>query len=454
MPDHDKNIEKFVRKIIEIQHSKFEKKITDGDLESIAEELGLSPGEWRDLLKVYDNHIIRAKGFMQFSNWDDALKELEQALTIKPHNPDALYLAANCSVKLWHEKKDAKYKKEGQKYARTCVNIDPTHRDALQLLSNLKRSVHKSVNKTSIAIAVILVVIVILAFISLFRRPASESDISVISTEESEKSEASEKEEDSQTSRKEENTTEPVIADDESPEVEVEFVKNNKSSGIEFNTQTSVFNKYDASFSYNFRGDFISKSHEISALKIKYDLFDENNKLVISKLKKIIDEHSPVARNNDIIPVDFLVYEKVNHVPNIKRALITVHYIEKQAAPPKYETSKKLDFEWLSSRPPNYNIEVSERFSKYTTSFGNDAYCNIIFEVKNTGNVDINLLKLELQWFDANGKVLQSKDFYVNSTSNPKIKREQIRLKSGTWSIKNGKNNKNLRYKVLISEIN
>lgn len=472
MADQHKKIETFVSKVLEIQNANFKQKINDDDLKSIAEELGLSEDEWKQLLGIFDDHITRAKGFINFSNWEDAAKELEQAIMIKPHDVNALYLLAYAYKQLWLSKNSSDYKTKAEQYARTCISLDASHSEAIKLLSDFKRKRTAQGNKTAFYVILSFVGLVfILVFGMFFYFFISTSEPETASIEYLEEMPAEEAGPESiyddlpssginqqQTNNTASKTDElPVkqpITEEPNPEIAVTFVQNNKSTNLKLDTESSLFKDYTESYSYTYKGNIIGNGIEISELKLKFELLDKSGTVVASSLKNVIEDYSPVARSMDLTPVEILIYEKKAEIPSVTDVHISVHYIKTSPAPQSYEPSKTVGFDWLSQRPANFNIEVKERFSNWTNSFNDDMFCKAVFEVKNTGNNNIKMLKFELQWYNGANEMLSTNDLYINATNTPTLKRDEIRVAGGTWSVKDGKKHTGLYYKIVVSEIN
>ena len=139
MNDEEDNVGRFIKKVSEIQYSKDDGEMSSAYLKQIAQEIGLSEGDWKKVQKVYEDHVKRGTGFLSHKNYEDALSEYQQALILHPDSEDTLYsLAAAYEGRSW-ETGSKTDREMAEKFAKQCLYISPTHQGALELISNLKR---------------------------------------------------------------------------------------------------------------------------------------------------------------------------------------------------------------------------------------------------------------------------------------------------------------------------
>ena len=75
------HLSRFIHRIYEIKES-HSNLITQNDLKAAAKEMGVTDREWVKLQDLFSSHLARAIGYHKYKNWDDAIHELDQALTI------------------------------------------------------------------------------------------------------------------------------------------------------------------------------------------------------------------------------------------------------------------------------------------------------------------------------------------------------------------------------------
>src|SRR5688572_26939215 len=64
------------------------------DFEAIARELGMSESDLAALRAEVDEHLTRARGYVEHGLWDDAIGELSQIGDLAPGRLDVLHVSA------------------------------------------------------------------------------------------------------------------------------------------------------------------------------------------------------------------------------------------------------------------------------------------------------------------------------------------------------------------------
>ncbi len=137
MDKKQENLDHFVKKLLELQAEKEqEATFSDEDLKFIAEGMGV---EVEDLEKAREDYATRAKGHLQYHNWQDAIKEYQQLLILSPQDAEAYYGLACAHAGLWKEKYSNAEKEKAIEYTEKALTFNPAHQQALQLLSQLRK---------------------------------------------------------------------------------------------------------------------------------------------------------------------------------------------------------------------------------------------------------------------------------------------------------------------------
>ena len=438
MPEN--NLERFIERILQIQENQKQQKLSQKELKDIAFEMGLNELDWRKIEETTNNHLIRAKGYMSYQNWEDAIKELEQAYPLNPQNADLLYNMAYSYKMQWQNTGNEVDKKQAESYARQCLNFTPTHKEAIQLISSFKRKEKfspKNSKKKYLIIGIVLFIIFLLLYLTLYQT----SDISMPKEHSIPPKEAV-------------NESSAVVSEDATSippsDIPVQWIKNKNSKGLKFNLESSKFSDYKESYSYKMTANINIKNIEVDLLKIKTELIDENNNVVQAKIKDAWSEYQSTLRSKDIIPLDVLIYVK-EKMPRFKKVKIIPYLIEKRFSDEKYEPSPKISFKWAILKPKNYNLEVRERFSSFSGS--GTIYHKLVLEIKNTGRLDIKKLRINLRWLNKDGKLVSNKMVYATISSQPKIQRGQTRIHGGTWRTPFKKLDEVGKLEVEVTEI-
>ena len=197
----------------------------------------------------------------------------------------------------------------------------------------------------------------------------------------------------------------------------------------------------------------IPKDKEIDILKIKIELIDKKGGVFLSDIKEVVADYFPVYRAGDVIPMDFLAYRKTGDIPKLKEARLSVQLIKKQNTSSNYTASPLKKLDWSYNKPANYDIEMRERLSSFSTSsYNNTLNHKLVLEFKNTGNTDIEKLQIETQWYDMQGKLLDSKTGYATISSYSKIKKGQTRIYQVFGALKDVKQIKEYKVSVVAVE--
>jgi hypothetical protein len=109
------------------------------DLEAIALELGMSEGDLTALRAEVDEHLTRARGYVEHELWDDAIGELAQIVDLTPGRADVLYTVALANAGRHRSTGDDGARRSAAAAARGCLQIDPSHRPSFELLRELER---------------------------------------------------------------------------------------------------------------------------------------------------------------------------------------------------------------------------------------------------------------------------------------------------------------------------
>jgi tetratricopeptide (TPR) repeat protein len=424
----DSNIEQFVAKILELQNAGFEKNLQESDLKTIADEMGISEMEWLSLMKIHDDHLTRGIAYLRYENSDDAIRELEQAVAIYPIHAQTLHYLALSYKHRWDKLHYPKDNEQALKYAQLCLEQTPTNEELIQLVSALKRPPKKKRHFKAwqwVAVwgAIIALIGVTIVFF-LYKKHTKLADIpDTIIQKEPFVSQA--------TSGKYETVS--------SNGIPVLLLKNEKSENLELSVQHSTFNKYDKSYSYELKADLIPQGIEITQIKVQVEVVDKDNKVVDTDVKNLLDSYQSPARSGDIMTLCHIQFENNKTVSQLKEVRVSVLYIEKQKSTVTYAPSKKIPTLWEGEKPANYDVEFRERVASVRENGNKSVYQEIVFEAQNIGNSDIKDLKIQIEWHDKSGKVVETKPLYINTSSVVALKRNQTHIVGGTWEVNSTK---------------
>jgi len=138
----NQTIENYIQRVTEL--SQLGQKIpTDEELNKIVTELGITEAEIASAKKQSEDHFTRARGYCDLRHWDEAIAELQEAVSFNPLNLDMLHLLASSHLGRWHEKHQKQDIQQLQMRVKQCLEIQPSHEESLNLLAKLDRAIRQ-----------------------------------------------------------------------------------------------------------------------------------------------------------------------------------------------------------------------------------------------------------------------------------------------------------------------
>ncbi len=133
------HLERFLKNIYAQKDTeKQDKTYSLEELKAIALSTGISETEWNEFQEEFSKHLDRGTGYLRYNNYSDALKELEQAISINPYHTEALFQLAQAYVMQWNTENKESARQAALTYSQRCLEIDPKFEKAYKLISQLK----------------------------------------------------------------------------------------------------------------------------------------------------------------------------------------------------------------------------------------------------------------------------------------------------------------------------
>ncbi len=438
MEKQNENLKAYFSKILELQQQQRNRALSENELHDIALSLGVSEADWQFVQKVFENHRTRAQGYLQHSNWQDAIPEFEQALTLKPIDLTCLYGIARAYELKWQQSDNKTDAQQAENYAKQCLEIKPDHQEALKLISNLRQNkpTHSRQKKTvaqktmqSILISVaVMVMVIAAAVVFLVQNPSNDYREPLPTIEEN-------------TTRSQNSS--PVVEESNNQDAlagktPTIFVANEYAKNLELEVESALMKPYTSSnsYSFEFKADLKLKAIEVDMLKFKVELLNTAGEVVAVDNQEVIKDYMPVFRNGDVVPIGFSIYRKDTDIPEVKEVRLTLNGISAEENDAVFDKSPTIPVNWSFKKPSNFDIELRERQSVFEklTFQPNQTRHRLVLEVLNTGKSSIKQLKIEVEWLDVQGKTLHTSDNIITYSSQPPIKRQQTRI---DWFFEN-----------------
>lgn len=405
-------LEKFIQTVLEIKSSKRSVIHDSQDLKDIAFEMGFTESDWEEYQEEFHKYLNAGRAYLEHNNPHDAAEHIEKAVVLNPYNLEANALLAETYKAQFERTRRKTYKEKAIAQAKKCLQIDSSHSESYQLISEMKAAKGSASQKMVIFGIILLIISGMAAYFLMPSREAGTSD---------------------PFSETEQNGIN--MAEDKSPEIAVQFIQPTNINGLKFDTDLSELNNYDNSFSYKLTAYMHLEGIEISSLKLRIDGIDSRNQIIFSDLIEPVRDDQATYRPGDLIPVYFLEYAEGQTRPDLQKINVSVVKAQSDPATESYEPSPEIPLEWAYNRPPNINFRFRERHRSINDSFKESCYYRLSLEAENIGNTAVETLKIEIQWFDFSDNLIESKTAYISSGSAPKIKRGQTRIYTGTWAV-------------------
>lgn len=143
-------------KLRPIREQGFPKIYSGDDYVELVQSLGVNEAEWGQLQEAFYAYLQQGKQQLKDKELEDALRNLEKALLIRPDDVDTLSAMSEIYLRLWQENGDSDTFAKADDFASRCLLLQPEHEAAQTRLAVLhpKVRVNTSANKMKILIMV------------------------------------------------------------------------------------------------------------------------------------------------------------------------------------------------------------------------------------------------------------------------------------------------------------
>ncbi|WP_338770107.1 hypothetical protein WAF17_11255 [Bernardetia sp. ABR2-2B] len=418
-----------------------------------------------ELQAVLESHLRRGYGYAEFQNWKDAIREFEQVLAIHPNHTEALFGLAVSFYNRWLDYGKAKDKYRAAGLARRCVDNEPQHYKAMQLLSQIykgaaleeamkKRSLHTNIMMGLVGVMFLSGGYLGYSYLEQGANQVSFADELLTLNNITHNTANLAFDRESLPMQATGSLKSITILEDEGLHLPVEWIINPKFEGLKLEVEQSKFKNFNGAYSYNLLADLYVSSGSISNLKLKIELLDRDGNAIAQDVVQAIETFDPVARKGESIPFRYLEYRE-DFVENA--ALVRIRVEKVEYGENTEVNTVPLSLEWNDMSDFNPNILLSERASNLQEIEENEqtgTFHHFEWEIQNaTEKGQIKLLQAEVKWLGHQGEVLDSRTTYLINSSEPTLKANQIRSIGRAYRLE-GVNKKDIAsYSVTIKEI-
>ncbi|PIY09660.1 MAG: hypothetical protein COZ18_07735 [Flexibacter sp. CG_4_10_14_3_um_filter_32_15] len=417
-----------------------------------------------ELQAVLESHLRRGYGYAEFQNWNDAIREFEKVLAIHPNHTEALFGLAVSFYNRWldYGKATDKYRAAG--LARRCVDNEPQHYKAMQLLSQiykgaaLEDAMQKRSWHTNIMMGLVGVMFLSSGYLGYSYLEQGSNQVTFadeLLTLRSNNNTASLAFDNESSPMQAEGSLKSItILEDEGLHLPVEWIINPKFEGLKLEVEQSKFKNFNGSYSYNLLADLYVSTGAISSLKLKIELLDRDGNAIAQDVVQAIESFDPIARKGESIPFRYLEY-KEEFVENA--ALVRVRVEKVEYGENTEINTVPVSLDWNDMSDFNPNVLLSERVSNLQEVEENGkigAFHHFEWEIQNaTDKGQVKLLQAEIKWIGHQGQILDSRITYFINSSEPSLKANQIRSIGRAYRLEGVKKEDIARYSVTIKEI-
>jgi hypothetical protein len=423
----------------------------------------MDAADYYELQAVLESHLCRGYGYAEFLNWNDAIREFEKVLGIHPNHTEALFGLAVSFYNRWLDYGKANDKYRAASLARRCVDNEPQHYKAMQLLSKIyegaafeeamkKRSWHTNIMMGLVGVMFLSGGYLGYSYVSQGADQMTFADELLTPVTNNTANLAFDTE--NSPMQAEGSLKSITILEEEGLHLPVEWIVNPKFEGLKLEVEQSKFKNFNGSYSYNLLADLYVSTGAISSLKLKIELLDRDGNAIAQDVVQAIENFDPIARKGESIPFRYLEY-KEEFVENAALVRVRVEKVEYQEN--TEINAIPLTLEWNDMSDFNPNILLSERVSNLQEVDENGktgAFHHFEWEIQNTTEKrQVKLLQAEIKWIGHQGQTLDSRTTYFINSSEPSLKANQIRSIGRAYRLEGINKEDIARYSVTIKEI-
>lgn len=428
MPASGDLLESFIKKILDYQDDPQPALPPQADLLAIAQDLGMSEEEWETFKKEGDEHYARGKNFLKYNNFEDALKEFQQAFVVDPYRKDLAFDIASVYGRRWEKTGNSEDKKQANIYARYCLQLDARHEGAAQWVSRLsqpRKKGNRFVRLTGIILGVVVgIPMFLIILVAIFTDPDSQKKM-----ENPQPGPAAEE------SLPE--TPERVLPPTASPlQIPLSLEGALQSEALLFTPTLSTYNSSFLGSSYKLQGYITLNGIELQALRVQVALFDSLENKVHEEEKLVLSEYKSAHRPEDVLPFSYIHYVKKEEgdLPPIKNARVKVVNLQQRPFLNQLAPSPEKSYEWAIAQPSGVNIRIRERLNQHNPIRDGGTYHKLVWEITNTGAVALKQLKLTLTW-PGDEQPAKTQDTFVLTEGGAPFLPGQTFLQEGTFKL-------------------
>lgn len=404
---HDANdaiVRNYIERVFELRQTP-QQSFGQSDLDAIALDLGLSSDELAAIQQQVDQDVDRARHLLTYDRWDDALACLETPITLRPFDPELLYLKAKIYADRYYRDRNPSDLATAQTIAHQCLALQADYTPGLKLVQRLDQTPPTVGRGWRVPVVLSLTVTPLIGLIlfSLWITTAGSGDSPTPTPPIASPDLPTEPE------PAPEGNTQSALGVTDEVDIPVEFAPTGTAQGIQIDPRLSRLNNYPDSSFYTLQAVLVNQTRtELRGLKLKVEYLDASGRAIAADSIDALPDYNAPLRPQDQATFD-LIHESQ---PTLARLRLTVQTLDQTPAAQQYPVAKPVEVLWAFEPPPTLQFQIRQRSEQLRNSSlsPGQAYHEAIFEVTNTGEVAITRLKLQLILYDSQGHQQVVKD--------------------------------------------
>ncbi|MEM6254677.1 MAG: FxLYD domain-containing protein [Cyanobacteria bacterium P01_D01_bin.156] len=388
----DQIIEDYIQRLLS-----WEEPVTAAALTSLAEEAGLGPDDMAAVEQKAKDHSDRGRNYLDFDCLDEAIEELTQATALDPLNFESLRDLAYAYDQRYGKQKKEADKKQAIALAKRCLDLHPKHAESVVLISSLEHGVDSRQRYLWLGGAIVLLALVSIPAVDFFNERSRAQRL------------AQEALNNRSDSLVEASTLETSAEPDASvAAADIPITLNQAEVSLRLEPRQSRLDNYDDASYYTLQAVLQNTGNqEIEAVQLNIDYLDQAGNAIATDSKDAIADNQAIVRPGDSHAFDLI--QKTT--PDLASVSLNVLTVDQVPAPSSYAPGTPIPYKWGFQQPAQLTFDLrarSENLKVYDIT--DSAYFDAEWAFTNTSDVAIRRLKLQVNFYNASGKLILSED--------------------------------------------
>ncbi|TAF31557.1 MAG: hypothetical protein EAZ57_11295 [Cytophagales bacterium] len=430
------NLKNYSDKILDLQKSYHDYPLSEQDLKQLAFQMGMDEEDWLRIQRTLKAHLERGQGYCRYFNWEDAIAEFKQVITLNPNHVEALYGLSLAYKNIWLDSRQLRHQDRAFFYAKKCLMMNPKHDAALRLISDLKllssntqltlKQKVASISLASVLFAMVIgVAVVLLGVDGQIQTNMNKADAQQLITARA-----------------------VEVQHVKAQQLPVQFMESSPKMNLE--VEQSSLRIFEDALSYELKASLSIQEKAVSSLKVQLELLDAKNNVLLSELIDALRLTDSPAQKGDVLPFRVQDFYKDTELEANKIASVRLSVVDAVLAN-NVLVSKPIEVDLKAVSNPKVSLRFAERDSKLSKSeFSDQSFHRLVLEVQNNGLVPVHELVVDLCWFDAHQELIMRKRVSLIDSMDAALKPNQIITRSHVVRLPQFEASKALNYRLVV----